>query len=422
MANSKDYRDKMIELKATDERYNSLKEEVEGLSFLVRDKSDALDLIEMNKWLIKVINFYRDKNANINGYLFRNFYNSDVEDYDKRNSRINKYMELLFKNMNYPENYEFGNMVLNMKDMVISDTENPIYDEMVNVVDILNQRYSNINNEILRDISNRYIDLAIDNELFKFENINSLLKLIEERQRAISFMMDKLNIDMLNLLNNESINENINKVCDIVSLDREKDNSEQFNLRMLYMIELIARIRVFKELRVKYQEYSNNVNYGKIKEKVDNTNKDNKTFSNDIVKLKNKLQEVQKKTFIFRKKDSIINDINSHIGFLYKRIDENKGLNKERIKNYLLGFYDFCQLDVVEEQLEIEIYRDEERMLGVFDFDKLDDINLAISSVDLFKDLGIKLPDINSQEFDNLSRLCLDIIKKTKYSEVSKKR
>ena len=420
--NSRDYRDKMIELNTINDRYDSLKEEIERLAFLVRDKNDTLDLTEMNKWLIRVIDYYRDNSASINGYVFKKIYSSDIVDNENRNNTISKYIELLFKNYNYPESPEFGNMVLNMKDMVISNSENPMYDEMVNVVDILNQKFSNINNKQLEDISSRYLDLGIDKELFKFENINNLLKLIEEKQKAISYMMNQLNIDRLNLLNNEIINENVNKVCSIVSLDRKKDNSEQFKLRMLYMIELIARIRVFKELKVKYQEYSNNINYDKLKEKIDKCNDENKTFSVSVGRLKNKLKDVEKKTFIFRKKDSIIKDINSNIGFFNKRINENKSLNKERIKNYLLGFYDFCQLDEVAGQLGIEIYHDEDRMLGVFEFDKLYDMDLAISSVDLFKDLGIKLPNINSPEFDDLSVLCLNIIKMTKYSEVSKKR
>jgi len=38
-------------------------------------------------------------------------------------------------------------------------------------------------------------------------------------------------------------------------------------------------------------------------------------------------------------------------------------------------------------------------------------MNDAIMSIKELKDFNIKLPDINSQEFDNLSVLCLEVIK-----------
>jgi len=420
MANSKDYRNEIEKLSLINERYNSLKEEVEKISFLVRDKNDMLDLTEMNKWLIRVVNFYRDKGANINGYLFRNFYNSDVEDYQKRNNRINKYMEVLFKNMNYPGNYEFANAILGMKDISIENTENPMYDEMVNVVNVINQKYSDIINKMLEEIGIGFTDLGIDKEIFKFENINQLSKLIYEKQKAISFMTKRLEEEELNQMDNEKLDDDVNTVCEMVLLKRE--DSEEFNFKLSYMMELIARIRVFKELKSKYEEYSSKVNYDKLKEKIDKNKVENNTFIDNIGRLKKKLKEVEGKTFIFRNKNNIINDINGNISFLSKRINENNNTNKNRIKDYLLGFYDFCKLDKVSERIGINIGYDDEKLLGIFDFDKLSNIDLAISSVELFKHLGIKLPDINSQEFDKLSILCLNIVKKVKYSEDVKKR
>ena len=165
--------------------YSELKSQLDNIVVAFRDKDDILGIEEMNKWLLEVINFYNNNGVKISYNDFYNFHLDNISDKDKRNEKINKYMEVFFRNMDNLDSYEFSKILFTFDDIDV-DSINPIYEEIVVMINNFNNKHKGIFNKLLLELEKKYaLLLGIDRELFRFERIIELKDLVDTRIKVI---------------------------------------------------------------------------------------------------------------------------------------------------------------------------------------------------------------------------------------------
>lgn len=174
--------------------YSELKSQLDNIVVAFRDKDDILGIEEMNKWLLEVINFYNNNGVKISYNNFYNFHSDNISDKDNRNEKINKYMDVFFRNIDNLGSCEFSKILFDFDDIDV-DSINPIYEEIVVMINNFNNKYRGVFNKLLLELEKKYaLLLGIDRELFRFERIIELKSLVDTRIKVI---YDKMN----NLLN-----------------------------------------------------------------------------------------------------------------------------------------------------------------------------------------------------------------------------
>lgn len=165
--------------------YSELKNQLDNIVVVFRDNDDILEIDKMNKWLLEVINFYKKCGVKISYNDFYNFHLDNISDKDKRNEKINKYMEVFFRNMDNLDSYEFSKILFTFDDIDI-DSINPIYEEIVVMINNFNNKHKDIFNKFLLELEKKYVLLlGIDRELFRFERIIELKDLVDARIKVI---------------------------------------------------------------------------------------------------------------------------------------------------------------------------------------------------------------------------------------------
>lgn len=178
-------------------RYLELKKYLDKIVFVKRDKKDVLDVTSLNRWLIKVIEFYKKCGINLDYRDFYNFHKDNISDYKNRNDKINKYMRVFFDNIDRPDSEEFINIIFSFKDISLdndNDIDNPIYEEIVVMINNLNNKYKNIFDRILIKLEKDYHDLGLDKELFSYQRMDELDNIVNSR---INITLNKINSMLL---------------------------------------------------------------------------------------------------------------------------------------------------------------------------------------------------------------------------------
>lgn len=178
-------------------RYLELKKYLDKIVFVKRDKKDVLDVTSLNRWLIKVIEFYKKCGINLDYRDFYNFHKDNISDYKNRNDKINKYMRVFFDNIDSPDSEEFINTIFSFKDISLdndNDIDNPIYEEIVVMINNLNNKYKNIFDRILIKLEKDYRDLGLDKELFSYQRMDELDNIVNSR---INITLNKINSMLL---------------------------------------------------------------------------------------------------------------------------------------------------------------------------------------------------------------------------------
>ncbi len=178
-------------------RYLELKKYLDKIVFVKRDKKDVLNVTSLNRWLIKVIEFYKKCGINLDYRDFYNFHKDNISDYKNRNDKINKYMRVFFDNIDSPDSEEFINIIFSFKDISLdndNDIDNPIYEEIVVMINNLNNKYKNIFDRILIKLEKDYRDLGLDKELFSYQRMDELDNIVNSR---INITLNKINSMLL---------------------------------------------------------------------------------------------------------------------------------------------------------------------------------------------------------------------------------
>lgn len=178
-------------------RYLELKKYLDKIVFVKRDKKDVLDVTSLNRWLIEVMKFYKKCGINLDYRDFYNFHKDNISDYKNRNDKINKYMKVFFDNIDRPDSEEFINIIFSFKDISLdndNDIDNPIYEEIVVMINNLNNKYKNIFDRILIKLEKDYRDLGLDKELFSYQRMDELDNIVNSR---INITLNKINSMLL---------------------------------------------------------------------------------------------------------------------------------------------------------------------------------------------------------------------------------
>lgn len=178
-------------------RYLELKKYLDKIVFVKRDKKDVLDVTSLNRWLIEVMKFYKKCGINLDYRDFYNFHKDNISDYKNRNDKINKYMRVFFDNIDSPDSEEFINTIFSFKDISLdndNDIDNPIYEEIVVMINNLNNKYKNIFDRILIKLERDYRDLGLDKELFSYQRMDELDNIVNSR---INITLNKINSMLL---------------------------------------------------------------------------------------------------------------------------------------------------------------------------------------------------------------------------------
>lgn len=178
-------------------RYLELKKYLDKIVFVKRDKKDVLDVTSLNRWLIEVIEFYKKCRINLDYRDFYNFHKDNISDYKNRNDKINKYMRVFFDNIDSPDSEEFINTIFSFKDISLdndNDIDNPIYEEIVVMINNLNNKYKNIFDRILIKLEKDYRDLGLDKELFSYQRMDELDNIVNSR---INITLNRINSMLL---------------------------------------------------------------------------------------------------------------------------------------------------------------------------------------------------------------------------------
>lgn len=178
---------KIIEFK---NEYRSLDNLLGEITFVKRDKDDILDIVSMNEWLKKVIEFYKKCNINIDINTFNNFHGSNIAEADKRNKILSKYMEVFFNNLDKLDSDEFTKVLFEFGDIEV-DSINPIYEEIAVMINNFNNRNQDIFNKLLGEVWYKYEGLGIDRGLFRYDKMAELTKLVDERTKILTEKIDE---------------------------------------------------------------------------------------------------------------------------------------------------------------------------------------------------------------------------------------
>ena len=106
-------------------------------------------------------------------------------------------MRVFFDNIDSPDSEEFINIIFSFKDISLdndNDIDNPIYEEIVVMINNLNNKYKNIFDRILIKLEKDYRDLGLDKELFSYQRMDELDNIVNSR---INITLNKINSMLL---------------------------------------------------------------------------------------------------------------------------------------------------------------------------------------------------------------------------------
>lgn len=345
--------------------YENLREELKGLKMR---KDNFSSIQDMNIAINEFIEFYRMNGIELSVDDFKDVFGENITNYQKMNEHIYKYMTLFFDNINNLDSYEFIELLFTMEELGV-DSNSLIMDEISAMMNNFNRSHKNIFNNIMDEMFLKYKELGIPKVLFSYDNIDELIKLLDEKEKSQN--------ELSNLVQefNEMLGTNLN-------------NKEIYDV-----IEEVIRFRIFKELFNRYHTYE----------------KDNRKFISDISdvddivfneslyfnKLMNKEESYKDKVVSKGKRDKLKKSIYSTA----KKIVDLKNQLENMKKSYFLGFYKKYKIDLLEEEFNINLC-DSENFLGLFKYGEVPyTLNFNV----------LNIINCDSQRFDRLSSLALKI-------------
>ena len=397
------------------ERYYELEKLIKGINIVnFPGKDDSLE--EMNKWISKIIEFYKRCGINLSYNDFKDPFDKRTSNYMKINDVINKYMEIYFKNRNNLDSYEFTRVLFSFGDIDITEGKNPIKDEIQLMMSNFNNKHKDIFDKVLGSVRENYLDLDIDERLFKYDKMDNLLnsikiKTLELEKKIEIYESEKLKEDKKKEEEKKHIDK-IDEVCNLITYGKYMGmNSEERKnvvVKLPHIMDTIIRLRIFNLLLGEYNTYSKNNNYSEVLREVKFGYEDIITKSQEIEELKIERGIVLGKKRLFVNSAKEASKIDDKIRAKEMEIQKIRQDIHEKIKNYFKGFYDKYNITELENKFNMDLMS-QDKLLGLFDFDKIPRDMDNIKEIDLFGSSNIKLPKVGSPEFNNISKLCLEV-------------
>lgn len=397
------------------EKYYELEKLINGINIVNFSREDD-SLEEMNKWISKIIEFYKRCGINLSYNDFKDPFDKRTSNYMKINDVINKYMEVYFKNRNNLDSYEFTRILFSFGDIDITEGKNPIKDEIQLMMSNFNNKHKDIFDKILLSVRDNYLELDIDKSLFKYDKMDDLLssiktKILELEQKIVIYEKEKKKEDEI-LEKEKRHSDRIDEVCNLITSGRymSMNGEEKKNVvvKLPHIIDVVIRLRIFSLLYEEYNTYSKNNNYSEILKEVKLGYEDIVIKSQEIEELKVERGIVLGKKKFFGSNTKETNRIDEKIHTREIEIQKIRKEIHDKIRNYFKGFYDKYNITELENKFNMDL-TSQDKLLGLFTFDKIPRNVNDVKEVDLFGSSSFKLPKIDSHKFNDISRICLEI-------------
>ena len=354
------------------------------LPFL-EDNHKVMDYLEMNDWLNNVIKFYHQCGVELTYNDFKDLF----IDNKGMNDIVNKYMKVFFENSNDLYNDVFRRTIFEVN----ADSERHIMDEIKAAVMKINNKsipiFDKVFNEINKDIS------VLGMGKVDFNNVFEVKRKIDKRLNNLVDNEDKYDRFMILLTNGDYNNfDDKQKVAIFNDIDG--------------IVDIIKRLRIFYELKDAYKEYSKNGNYDNMLKQIALLELKISELYEDVEVEKIIKLQLEKKNKNKEAKNKQIEILNLQKGIVLY----DKEINRIKV-DYINGFYH--KYDILNELSELGMLpQRNDMLLGVFDVKKLPLDSKVVNEMDLFSKYNIKVPDIGSLEFKELSEIAFSLMKNKK--------
>lgn len=382
------------------------------------------DYFEMNKLIDNIINLYHEYGIEVTSLDFNRDVFPSINYISKLwSDRVSLYMEVFFKHRDDLENQEFLDtlMVTNEKDS--PSNRNPIFEEMRDGFNILNEKYKETFNpefDKINEIGKKY-----NLQKVSFNNItevrNNILKRINKltkKEENSSLKKTKIKTPIeIESVDNDEVFDLVDDVCSKLFTnyyDMNDNLRNEMYLDLPIILEKIVKLRIFKFVRKNFITYSKGNEYNKVIEGI-----------SELKDYEDKLDDlVNKEGFICRKVTTLLYPNKKKIAELEelgKQISDvgnsvvNCRENVTRLKEeYMDGFYRCVDEDskgillIFSKQFNISLTGKSDKLFGVFDFEKLPPNECNINE-EYFK-YGLNVPNVESNEFIVLSNMCSKLL------------
>jgi len=423
-------------LKDNKSKYLRMYEKILEIDVMGNSINKNMSLDELNRWISKLFKLYSEYGYNVSEDDFKNLFDSNISNYKKNNTILYEYMSLLLKLLDgdfdkdvdndkmVSKVFEFGNRGLLPDD--ITD-EIPGFDIIRLGISKFNDMHEDI---IYKEINELSLEVGfgkIDSKKLASckDKINKNILMIDKKLKQIedgdiSYILPEYE-DMFISVKDIEDDIKIYQLCDMVSNGKYSKMSvnerDSFFKDLPIIMDLIVKYRLFLTFSDEYDKYATLNDYDEIKTEID-------CYEKKIIKLREDI-DIQKQycDALLSKKTGIRyplkkKDVDTKKA--YDKLNEMKYLLEEmsyKLKDfykqkseYILGFnnkfndYDFKKI------YHIDGMNSMDKIFGVFDFDMLPITNNNINDMEVLRKYNIELPDDESMEFVNLSKLCLGLI------------
>lgn len=407
------------------------------------DQDGNLDIPNMNRWIKDIINLYRENGKVLDDRDFTNLFTgvNCLED----NELVLKYMKLFFRLPNDLENSEFikfyvDNFSDDVADRVIDNNQMAL---IINrAMRIIYGKYSTIFgkkkskiNKLLRE--NGFEDVRVD-----IENLYDLMSLISNEILRLQGLIGKayMNGSYNEILNSDNYEYYYDERRE---LQIQNDMLVQRLLKMLgkskeqfltddglkndlaSIIAMVGKIALFDSVKDEFVEYKEKYEIDQVIKRIEDLEFKHKLALGDMSSfMEDYLSVVAKKTGLMypkSKKDRNLEVLDDLRKVKVDKLEEIEMAIHEchkKIVNFLEAFYADYQVSekIINAGFISGFNAQEIDMNNPMAFDtfsiKQEQLSTAeINQMDIFIRNGIRIPDIKTEEFDELANLCMTILR-----------
>lgn len=407
------------------------------------DQDGNLDIPNMNRWIKDIINLYRENGKVLDDRDFTNLFTgvNCLED----NELVLKYMKLFFRLPNDLENSEFikfyvDNFSDDVADRVIDNNQMAL---IINrAMRIIYGKYSTIFgkkkskiNKLLRE--NGFEDVRVD-----IENLYDLMSLISNEILRLQGLIGKayMNGSYNEILNSDNYEYYYDERRE---LQIQNDMLVQRLLKMLgkskeqfltddglkndlaSIIAMVGKIALFDSVKDEFVEYKEKYEIDQVIKRIEDLEFKHKLALGDMSSfMEDYLSVVAKKTGLMypkSKKDRNLEVLDDLRKVKVDKLEEIEMAIHEchkKIVNFLEAFYADYQVSekIINAGFISGFNAQEIDMNNPMAFDtfsiKQEQLSTAeINQMNIFIRNGIRIPDIKTEEFDRLAKLCMTILR-----------
>lgn len=378
-----------------------------GMLPVLSQDSMEIDYEDMNKWLNHVLEFYESFGRELSFADFRNIFTENSTNYLKMNKVVNGYMFIFFNHRNDLDNSKFWDYLLRLEDSTASDKINPVIDEIVAAVNMINAKNMDIFNQVFADLNARYKDLDLGK--IDFTTIDCLKK---EVRRRIEKLYNEIEQEKIMGSLQSDFGSRFRIFCNRITLGKfanmtDGEKSEFFS-QLPRIVDIIIKLRLFDNVRSDYLKYSREHDYNGVMKTINDAYYSRVTLQAELDQEIHQRGDLTRRRFVFNKANEIRKQ-EKRIFYLTRQILDKSGEIDKATRRYIQGFISRYNMKAVTKKFLIYGLEDTDKLFGVFDIDMLPIDSEKVNAMPIFVKNGVKIPPLNSSEFLEVSKLALEL-------------